>query len=658
MRDPGSTAATCWRRVRLRLYGGRGWLQMTLVLAVLAGLGVSLAARLGGSASLPGAEPQAAVAGAQVQAVTLLLPDAQALSHPVTQAWLQVAREEGVPLQPMVSDEFLHRMANGQRLPAVVVPDKVHSVASDLLVGQLYRHVAEGGQLLLAFDAAVRHPQREVYLPGASRLSDLVGVRYALYEQLGQATTEVATVQASRAAADLLGLQPGKLDFALDPQNPKGPQGAWGELATYGYPALVYSHFRTAELAPPEGQPLPQVLMRASDGDAVLTLRRHGRGQVLWANLPLGYLKTRTDGYLLHRLLPFFAGQMQGWPLLSGAPEARGGLVLNLHVDSNADEIPMAALEREGWFETGPLSLHITAGPHAIRMDDRSGLDLPNNPRFVALLRRLQAQGHELGSHGGWIHNVFGDGVHEDNADTFRPWLELNHAAVGTVRGAPVQVYSAPMGNQPQWVTDWLRANDFKAFYSTADNGVGPTRAFEGGQPAPVTPLWTFPVSSFGRIAAPEELPLVQQDEQGYSDFITALMAWTAAQRQIRLAYFHPATAMGFRRALDDLAAQARRLSANGRFAFYRMRDLSDFLNRREQVRWQLLRLPDGQQGLHATLCCEDATLDGMAWLLPRRQAARPELLEGQARIEADAQHWIVTATGGTTLQLRWSTPS
>lgn len=633
----------------------RLWLQTALVLAVLGGLGVLLALRLGAAAALPGAGAQAAVDGAEVQAVTLLLPDAQALEHPVTQAWLQVAREEGVPMQPMLSDEFLHRMANGQRLPALVVPDKVHAVASDLLVGQLYRHVAEGGQLLLAFDAAVRHPQREVYLPGASRLSNLVGVRYALYEQLGQATTEVATVQASRVAAERLGLQPGKLDFALDPQKPKGPQGDWGELATYGYPALVYSHYRTAELPLPAGQAPAQLLMRAADGDAVLTLRRHGLGQVLWANLPLGYLKTRTDGYLLHRLLPFFAGQMLGWPLLSAAPEGRGGLVLNLHVDSNADEIPMAALEREGWFETGPLSLHITAGPHAIRMHDRSGLDLPNNPRFVALLRRLQVQGHELGSHGGWIHNVFGDGVHEDNAETYTPWLELNHAAVGAVRGSPVQVYSAPMGNQPQWVTDWLREQGFLAFYSTADNGVGPTRAFEGGQPAPATPLWTFPVSSFGRIAAPEELPLVQQDEQGYSDFITALMAWTAAQRQIRLAYFHPATAQSFRGALDDLAEQAQALSATGRFGFYRMRELSLFLSRREQVRWQLLRLPDGGQGLHASLCCDgQTTLEGMAWLLPRQSGQRPAVLQGQARIEADARHWIVIATGDTALQLRW----
>ena len=115
-----------------------------------------------------------------------------------------------------------------------------------------------------------------------------------------------------------------------------------------------------------------------------------------------------------------------------------------------------------------------------------------------------------------------------------------------------------------------------------------------------------------------------------------------------------PATALTFRRALDDLAAQARRLSADGRFRFYRMRDLSAFLSRREQVRWQLLRLQDGRQGLHATLCCDGDTLAGMAWLLPRQSGQRPEVLQGQARIEADNRHWIVTATGGTHLQLHW----
>jgi hypothetical protein len=589
-----------------------------------------------------------------LQPLALLLPDARALAHPVTQAWLQVAREEGVPLTPLYADEFLHRMANGQRLAGVVVPDTVHTRASDLLVSQLYRHVADGGQLLLAFDAAVHQPQRGEYPPGASRLSPLVGVRYALYQSLGEATTVVDKVQASRQAQAWLGLQPGKLDFSVD------PQGQWGELTTYAYAALDYSHYRTDTPAQASG-PL-QVLMRSAGGDPVLTLHRQGRGQVLWANLPLGYLKTRTDGYLLHRLLPFWARTLLHWPVLSPVPEGVGGMVLNLHVDSNAAQAPMAVLEREGWFDQGPMSIHVTAGPDAIRLHDRTGLDLPRNQDLHALLQRLQSRGHELGSHGGWIHNVFGYGVGEDNAQRFMPWLVLNHDAVSAVRGSPVQVYSAPMGNQPRWVTDWLRRENFRAYYTTSDNGVGPTRAFEQGQLAPTSALWSFPVSSFGRIATLDELPQRALPEAPFTRFMTDLMAYTAQAGVVRLAYFHPATAMTYRDTLEAIALQAQALSESGRFRFYSMQALAEFLNRREQVVWQLYAGPEGQRSLQARACCAMAgpdrpgsTLAGMTWLLDRAQAGRPEVIEGQARIEADALHWRVIATGAQRLHIQWS---
>jgi hypothetical protein len=634
-------------RPRSGVWPGRVRRLLMLVLALLGLLGVLAAQRTWSWV-------QDADDG--LQPLALLLPDAQALAHPVTRAWLQVAREEGVPLTPMLADEFLHRMANGQRLAGVVLPDTVHTRASDLLVSQLYRHVDEGGQLLLAFDAAVHQPQRGVYTPGQSRLSQLVGVRYALYQQLGEATTAVDTVQASRQAEAWLGLQPGKLDFSVD------PQGQWGELTTYAYAALDYSHYRTGVQVQAPGQLPAQVLMRAADGDPVLTLRRHGQGQVLWANLPLGYLKTRTDGYLLHRLLPTWARTLLHWPVLSPVPDGVGGLVLNLHVDSNAAQAPMAVLEREGWFDQGPMSIHITAGPDAIRMHDRTGLDLPRNQELHALLRRLQSRGHELGSHGGWIHNVFGYGVGEDNERRFMPWLVLNHEAVSAVRDAPVQVYSAPMGNQPRWVTNWLRRENFHAYYTTSDNGVGPTRAFEQGQAAPRSQLWSFPVSSFGRLATLDELPLRDLPQAPFAAFMTDLMAYTAEAGVVRLTYFHPATAMTYRATLEAIARQAQALSASGRFRFYSMQALAEFLSRREQVAWQLHDSAGGQRSLQARACCALAgphtpasSLAGMTWLLERTQAARPQVLEGQARIEEDPRHWRVIATGGARLHIQWS---
>jgi len=603
--------------------------------------------------------------GRQPRTLVLLLPDASAMAHPVTQAWLQVAREEGVALTPMYADDFIRAMANGQRVHGVVLPDLVHARASDLLVSQLYRHVQRGGLLWVTFDAAVHQPQRQTFEEGESRLSALVGVRYALYDRLREGTTAVSTVQASRHAQDLLGIQPGKLVFE--------PGSDWGELATYGYDALVYSHYRTdtgthhdthidthtlidagTDVATARGHGA-QVLMRSATGDAVLTLRRQGHGQVLWANLPLGYLKTRTDGYLLHRLMHTVAHDLLQWPVLSTVPDGVGGLVLNLHVDSNAAQAPLAQLEREGWFDEQPTSIHVTAGPDALALHDRLGLDVPRNLSLQALLRRLQARGHELGSHGGWIHNVFGDGVDEDNAARFEPWLGLNHEAMSAVRGQPVQVYSAPMGNQPAWATQWLRERDFRAYYATADNGVGPTRAFIQGQAAPQSPLWTFPISSYERVATMDDLAAHRIPEADYARFMTDLMDYIRAQRVARLTYFHAASAVIYRHTLQAVQIRARQLAQDGRFAWYRMQDLAEFQSRREQVQWQLQA--DADSGLHQLTARSKAPLDRMTWLIPRQGADRLQVLQGQARVVEDGPDWVVTALSGHALQLQWRTP-
>ena len=44
---------------------------------------------------------------AQPLTLFLLLPNGQAKDHPVTQAWLDAATEEGLLLQPLTDDEFI-----------------------------------------------------------------------------------------------------------------------------------------------------------------------------------------------------------------------------------------------------------------------------------------------------------------------------------------------------------------------------------------------------------------------------------------------------------------------------------------------------------------------------------------------------------------------
>ena len=90
------------------------------------------------------------------------------------------------------------------------LPDTVHRQASDVLVSALYQYVRQGGHVFVAFDAALLDPQQGRYAAPQSRLSDMVGSTYALYEQMGDDTTAQGPVYVSRKAEKTLAIQPGR----------------------------------------------------------------------------------------------------------------------------------------------------------------------------------------------------------------------------------------------------------------------------------------------------------------------------------------------------------------------------------------------------------------------------------------------------------------
>ena len=573
--------------------------------------------------------------------IVLLIPDAKALSLPVTRAWLEASHEEGLAVTPMTANEFTRAQANRTRIAGVLLPDSVHRQASDLLIHTLSQYVEKGGALMVSFDAALLNPQNNAYADQASRLSHLVGMRYALYEQLQDDTIAQSPVYASRAAEKTLRIQPGKLDFGED----DGKE--WGELTTYAYKHLVYSHYRTEALEPVEP------LLRTQDGEPVVSTHTHGRGTVLFANLPLGYLKTRTDSYLLHRLLAFFASDMVRQPSLSATPRAQGGVVLNLHVDSNASQAPLAELEKAGWFDDGPYSIHVTAGPDAIRPADGLGLNLPNNPWMQAFLKRQHAKGHEIGNHGGWVHNVYGDQANERNQAEFEPYLEKNHVSVSTTIGALAKAYSAPMGNQPTWATTWLDKQGFKAYYATSDNGLGPTRSFIHEQPAPASGLWTFPISNFKRIATFDELEEQGMTEAQIAEFIRQLLNHVSEQHLARLFYFHPATTAHFQMSLQAIRAEVAKLKDQAQFRWYSMAELSDFMSRRQDVNWRIREL--NAQGLQEIAASSPTGLQDMTWVFPARVARDIRITEGQGTLRQHKDEWLLVAGASPSLKVQWT---
>lgn len=582
-------------------------------------------------------------------ALVLLLPEQRDQQDPVAQAWLDAAREEGLPLHIWTDDQFVQAIAQGQQLHGMLVPDTLHRQASEVWVQALTRHVEQGGHVLLGFDAALwPWGQNQLSAP-VSRLSSLVGCPYAPEPTKGQALTGLSPVLVSPEAAQRLAIQPGKLAFHATPQGEATDGQRWGELSTYGYPRLLYPHLHS------DGPCQAKVWMRTPDGEPLLTWHARGPGSVLFANLPLGYLKTRTDGYLLHRLLSYFAGEVLDLPLLSTVPDGLGGLVLNLHVDSNAAEQPMLELERQGWFQRGPFSIHVTAGPDAFAQGDRLGLDMVHNPRMQALLRRLHQQGHEIGNHGGWIHNVFGEGASDHNAERFRPWLGLNQKTLSNIVGEPLRSYSAPMGNHPEWVTDWLREQGLRAYYTAGNSGMGPTRSYQGGQPPAAGSPWAFPISSLESIATLDELPELGWPEARMDLFLEQLARHVSAQGIARLFYFHPASAPAFTHSLQTLQDTTQALAQQGRFRWYGMAELAQFLDRRQAVHWTLSPRDGDMAHLQAD---SPQSLKGMTWVLPKGSARGLHLSAGQAQIVEDAERWRVIAGDVHHLELRWQHPA
>lgn len=577
--------------------------------------------------------------------IVLLIPDEAALDLPVTQAWLDAAREEGLSVMPMTDDAFLRYGGDRQRIAGVILPDTVHPQASEMLINQLYRHVEAGGHLFMAFDAALLDSQNGRYAGDQSRLSTLAGVRYAMYAELKDRTMALGRVYGSRESEQLLGLQPGKMDFKSSDRLPLG------ELTTYGYEHLEHGHFRTA--APTDPTTGARALLVSDRDDVLVSTHPHGQGSVLLANLALGYLKTRTDGYLLHRLLGHFADTMLQQPRLMAAPDGVGGLVLNLHVDSNAAQTPLKLLEDNGWFRQGPFSLHVTAGPDAEREGDGLGLGVDHNPAMAAFLRRMVQAGHEVGNHGGWNHNLFGKQADETNRERFEPFLSLNQASMHTATGVVPRSYSAPMGNQPQWATEWLQREGFKGYYFTGDNGLGPTRSYQKGARAPNSDLWAFPVSSYHRIATFEELEDAEPEVTPHdmTIYLTELSRFVADQHLVRLFYFHPPAAVQHLASIDALMAESARLAQEGRFRWYTMEALADFMSRREQARWQPLPPDDGVGGFSAS---STASLEGLSWKVPANGHGTPQVVQGNGTVRREGTHWIVSAGSGPALRVHW----
>lgn len=569
----------------------------------------------------------------------LLLPDNVDFNLTAVRQWVDAANEEGLHLEPIHDSDFLNPLFSVHAI-GVIIPDQLHRAANDVLIGELYRYVREGGNLMVVYDACTWDLNGR-FPPGDSRLSALVGIRYALYDLYDTTTMVPTQVVGSRVAMNELDIPPG----SFVPMNSSGKLQLWHSVAqregtdarfafeTYEYGAVSYPVFRT--IGDYDGNVLLQ-----SEGGVAAGYRRDQLGQVLFVNLPLGYLASRTDALLQHSFLRFFGLHMLGLPYLSSVPDGIGGLVYNWHIDAHPFIRPLEALMKEGIFDRGRFSIDFTAGPDDDKLGDHKGLNLLHDPEAQNILRYMIAHHQTIGSHGGWDHNYFGYNLNDHNQSEFQKYLELNKDALEKVSGQRMLEYSAPVGNQPEWVTHWLERNGFLAYYFTGDAGLGPTKVYRNGE-RDAEGIWAFPILHMGKEASLEEMGFDDVPVAAVREWLFAIMDFTQRQHTARLVYTHPLGAERFFPTLRAWLDNADGLEKEGRFRWYTMTDLARFLNRREKVRWTLLHEGAKTVSLRAL---DSDSLAHETWIFPSQYYSGARITRGDATVHSQDGMLFITA--------------
>lgn len=413
-------------------------------------------------------------------------------------------------------------------------------------------------------------------------------------------------------------------------------------ISSYGYGPLTYPSYVT------RGNFDGQSLLTAPGFGLMAGLRNYGSGKVLFVNMPLTYLKLNTDAMPLHGFLGYFAGKLVGQPQLVNVPNGIGGLTLNWHLDSSLALKPMQQLDREGVWLHGPFSIHMTAGPDTISFGDKIGFDLPNNPKAKAFLRKFDALGHEVGSHGGWIHDYYGTNASETNQASFQQYLELNRDAIRKVIGHASTEYSAPEGNNPKWAMNWLEKEGVVGYYFLGHTGVGPTRSWREG--SLLNPkMWAFPVTPFGVNSTFEDFADAGVSAAAIQDWYTHLIQWVEDNRTSRLIYMHPPGAVDYIDTVRWLMSYTQQQEFQGKFRWYSMTDLARFMDARQNTSWSIGQAKNGWTQVTAS---HPKSLVSLTWQFPKAVYGQPHVSKGLAWVSDKGDHWLVTVFAGKSLQV------
>jgi len=318
-----------------------------------------------------------------------------------------------------------------------------------------------------------------------------VGVNYITFATHGERAYGIGYIKFnSRRASDFFQVPPGKITGSI-------------LLSGYTYGKLSYPIARTEFLESIHQEDIfAEVITAEEDKYPAIVLKRYGRGNILYVNLPLGYLKAYSDDLPLRAFMRTFLFRVAKIPHLVNTNQGKGGLVINWHIDSNAEwaEIP-AAIKNSVLNHNLHYSIHITAGDFRDEKGDGLGFDACGKGKDSV---RLFLPFGTIGSHGGWAHNWFSNNLEKGNlpANDLELYINKNKTCLESITGYPLLEYSAPNAVHPQpTATESLATLGFTCYYYTGDSGSGPNRTFFAGKMVSAHVI-AFPMLSLERSAS------------------------------------------------------------------------------------------------------------------------------------------------------------
>ncbi len=488
----------------------------------------------------------------------------------IVKAYESVLEEEGVLFARVRASLLLTRNASalGAQGRAVIFPDGAAQILPAGLGTWTEEFTGAGGTSVVVYDAGVRGRGGAFLERGL--FTDLIGVNMVTY---------------SEHKADLycyghFRFRDGKAAKFL--QIPSGKLDEENFLSGYTYGRLLYPMARAEALPGLRRTELLAAVYAKNDGKAYpgLVLRGSGKGRVFYANMPLGRDKSFSDDLPLRAFLRtalFKAGRI---PHLANTPEAKGGIVVNWHIDSSAEHTGIPWAIKNGYFSRSlKYSIDITAGDFRDRPEDGLGFDACG--KGSTLVKELMRYG-TIGSHGGWGHNWFAENIVSGKFGKAEIEAEIrrNNECLSSITGYAVREYAAPEGVHTPETTAVLERLGVKGYYYTGDTGSGPNRTFLGS--AMVSDkVFAFPVMPFGKEASLYEMKRAGKSLEEVSAWLRSVAEFAERNRTVRLIYSHIYDIENnYPQAVMDLEALLERKQAEGRIKVDTMEYFASFIER------------------------------------------------------------------------------